>query len=397
MVLARYRAALRTGGVGRLLWTSLLARMPNGMSALAILLLVTRENGYARAGLVTGSYVAAAGLSNLMLSRAVDRIGPRPVLVSTAAGYAAGLVALALVPADDYVAELLLGVAAGASSPPVVAVVRGLWPRLLEPDVAQVVYGLEATAQELVFISGPALVALVAGLAGSPAAVMLTAAFAFVGTLAFASSPALRATARPAHRVRHRLMRQTRLPLYVAVGAALTIALNMTDVGVVAFVSGRHASAGAGVVLALWSAGSMVGGLLFGVRSAAVDDAAVGRSTVAIAISVAVAAASPGPVGLAVVLFVGGSTVAPGLARLYARVGAVAPAGASTEAFGWIAVGLLAGSSIGAALGGVVVDALGPRTDFLLAAVAPAATGIAVLLWLRRRDAVPAAAEPLPS
>jgi MFS family permease len=397
MVLARYRAVLRTGRIGRLLWTSLLARMPNGMSALAILLLVTRENGYARAGLVTGSYVAAAGLSNLLLSRAVDRIGPRPVLISTAAGYAAGLVAMALVPADEYVAELLLGVAAGASSPPVVSVVRGLWPRLLEPEVAQVVYGLEATAQELVFISGPALVALIAGTAGAPAAVILTAAFAFVGTLAFVSSPALRAAPRPSKRVRHQLMSRTRLPLYVAVAVALTIALNMTDVGVVAFVSGRHASAGAGVVLALWSVGSMVGGLLFGVRSGALDDAAVGRSTLAIAVSVAAAAASPGPVGLAVVLFVGGSTVAPGLARLYARVGAVAPEGASTEAFGWVAVGLLVGSSIGAALGGLVVDALGARVDFLLAAVAPAVTGLAVLAWLRRRDTVPAGADPLPS
>jgi MFS family permease len=397
MVLARYRAVLRTGGVGRLLWTSLLARMPNGMSALAILLLVTRENGYARAGLVTGSYVAAAGLSNLLLSRAVDRVGPRPVLISTAAGYAAGLVALAAVPADAYAAELALGIAAGASTPPVVSVVRGLWPRLLEPDVAQVVYGLEATAQELVFISGPALVALVAGIGGAPAAVILTAAFAFVGTLAFASSPALRSARRPSVRVRHRLMRQTRLPLFVAVAVALTIALNMTDVGVVAFVSGRHASAGAGVVLALWSVGSMVGGILFGVRSGGVDDAAVGRSTVAIALSIAAAAASPGPIGLAAVLFVGGSTVAPGLARLYGRVGAVAPEGASTEAFGWIAVGLLTGSSIGAALGGFVVDALGPRVDFLLAAVAPTVTGLVVLVWLRGRARVVGAADPLPS
>ena len=397
MVLTRYRAVLRTRDVGRLLWTSLVARMPNGMSALAILLLVTRENGYARAGLVTGSYVAAAGLSNLLLSRVVDRIGPRPVLVSTAVGYAAGLVALAAVPADAYVAELVLGIAAGASSPPVVSVVRGLWPRLLEPDVAQVVYGLEATAQELVFIAGPALVAVVAGVAGAPAAVSLTAVFALTGTLAFASSPGLRMTSRRAERVRHRLLRRTRLPLYVAVAVSLTIAMNMADVGVVAFVSGRHASAGAGVVLALWSVGSMVGGMIFVARMGRVDDAAVGRSAVAIGISVAVAAASPGPVGLAVVLFFGGSTVAPGLARLYARVGAAAPEGASTEAFGWIAVGLLAGSSVGAAIGGVVVDAFGPRTDFLLAGVAPAITGLAVLLWLRGRDAVPASAEPLPS
>ena len=397
MGLDRYRAALRLPGIGRLLVTSLLARMPNGMSALSILLLVTRHNGYARAGLVTGSYIAAAGFSNVMLSRASDRIGPRPVLLTTAVGYAAGLTAMALVPADAYLLELVLGIVAGVSSPPVVSVVRGLWPRLLEPELAQVVYGLEATAQELVFISGPALVAIVAGLVGAPAAVILTGAFALVGTLAFVTSPALRSTARPMARVRHRLLRRTRLPLYVAVAAALTIALNMADVGVVAFVSGRHASAGAGVVLALWSVGSMVGGLVFGARLGQVDDAAVGRSTLAIAVSIAVCAASPGPVGLAVVLFLGGATVAPGLARLYARVGVVAPEGASTEAFGWVAVGLLVGSSVGAALGGLVVEAWGPRVDFLLGAVAPAATGIFVAVWLRRTEPRSLSAEPLTS
>ncbi|HET6818747.1 MAG TPA: MFS transporter [Mycobacteriales bacterium] len=397
MVLARYRALLRTAGVGRLLFTSLLARMPNGMSALAILLLVTRHNGYARAGLVTGSYVAAAGVSNLLLSRAADRFGPRPVLVPTAFGYAVALSVLALVPADAYVAELLLGVAAGVTSPPVVSVVRGLWPRLLDPESAQAVYGLEATAQELIFISGPALVALIAGTVGAPAAVIVTGVFALVGTVTFVTSPALRSVARVTERVRHRLMRRTRLPLYVAVAAALTIGLNMTDVGVVAFVSGRHASAAAGIVLALWSLGSMVGGLLFGVRAGHLDDVAVGRATVVIALSIAAAALSPGSVGLAVILFAGGSTVAPGLARLYSRVGAVAPEGASTEAFGWVAVGLLAGSSIGAALGGVVVDGLGPRVDFLLAAVAPAVIGLTVLLWLRRQESASLAADPLPS
>jgi predicted MFS family arabinose efflux permease len=136
---------------------------------------------------------------------------------------------------------------------------------------------------------------------------------------------------------------------------------------------------------------------VFGARLGRVDDAAVGRSTVAIAVSIGVAVASPGRIGLAVVLFVGGMTIAPGLARLYARVGAVAPEGASTEAFGWVAVGLLIGSSVGAALGGIVVDAWGPRADFLLGAVAPGLTGILVAVWLRRTEPRSLSAEPLTS
>ena len=380
MPLDRYRAVMRMPYVARLLSTSLVARMPNGMSGLAILLLVTRHHGYARAGIVTGAYVAAAGVSNLLLSRAADRWGPHRVLLPAAFGYATGMLALAVVPGEAYAAELVLAVAAGVSSPPVVSVVRGLWPRMLDREQAQVVFGLEATAQELIFISGPAIVALVAGLAGAPAAVALTGLCALVGTLAFVGSPALARPARSGARIRHRLMRETRLPIYV-----------------VAFVSGRHASAAAGVVLALWGTGSLVGGLLFGAGAKAVDDAAVVRSVLAMAAAVGATALAPGRIGLALILFVGGATIAPGLARLYSRVGAVAPEGASTEAFGWIAVGLLAGSSLGAAIGGWTVEALGPRWDFVFAAAAPALVAVAVSGWLRRREPVRLTGDPLPS
>src|SRR4051794_11112610 len=397
MPLDRYRAVMRVPQVARLLTTSLVARMPNGMSSLAILLLVTRHNGYGRAGVVTGIYVASAGVSNLVLSRGADRWGARRVLLPTAVAYAVLMGALAAAPADAYLLELLLGAAAGAATAPVVSVVRGLWPRLLDPETAQVVYGLEATAQELIFISGPALVALVAALAGAPAAVVLTGLLGLSGTAAFVTSPALSRPVAPGARVRHRLMRDTTLPIYFAVGVAITIAFNMMDVGVVAFVSGRRATAAAGVVLAVWGIGSMIGGLVFGAGKRVVDDAAVARATLAIAAAVGATALAPGPVGLAVLLFLGGATIAPGLARLYSRVGAVAPEAASTEAFGWIAVGLLTGSSTGAALGGWTVDALGPRADFALAAVAPAVVGLALMAWLRRRDSAVGATDPLPS
>src|SRR4051812_35532122 len=300
--------------------------MPNGMSSLAILLLVTRENGYARAGLVTGLYVASAGASNLLLARASDRWGVRRVLVPSAIGYAAGMTVLAVVPANASLVELLVAAATGLSSPPVVSVVRGLWPRLLEPEMAQAVYGLEATAQELILMIGPALVALVAGLASAPVAVVTTGAAALVGTLAFAATPVFApAPAGTVERRRHHLLRRSRLPVYLALGIAVTIAFNMTDVGVVAFVSGTHASAGAGVVLAVWSLGSLLGGLLFGAGDSRVDDPALVRSVGLMAVGIALAATPPGPVGLGIVMFFTGTTIAPGLARLYSRVGASAP------------------------------------------------------------------------
>jgi predicted MFS family arabinose efflux permease len=169
----------------------------------------------------------------------------------------------------------------------------------------------------------------------------------------------------------------------------------MTEIGVVAFVSGRQASAASGGVLAAWSVGSFVGGLWFGAGSARVDDPSVLRGLLAVAAGIAIAAVAPGAVALAGLLFVGGMTIAPALARLYSRVGAVAPEGTSTEAFSWVAVGLLAGASVGAVLGGVCVQHIGARETLLLSATPPALVAISLVTWARGRTR--ASKHPLPS
>jgi predicted MFS family arabinose efflux permease len=381
-----YRVALGAPGAVRLLSWSLVARLPLGMAGLSIVLLVTREHGYGTAGLVTALYVAASGLSNLLLSRAADQFGARRVLVPSALGYAAAMTILAVIPADALRAQAVAAFAAGATAPPVVAVVRGAWPRLYSPEVAQAIYGLEATAQELIFIAGPALVAVVAGLAGVQAATVLTGAVALVGTWATVTAPGLRTHVGRARGAARPSLRGMGLPWCLAAGAALVLGFSAAEIAVVAFVSGREASAAAGVVLAVWSVGSLVGGLAFGGRVGRVDDAAVARSLLLIGAGLALTSAAPGRVGLAALLFVGGMAVAPGLARLYGRVGTTAPEGAATEAFGWMTVAMLVGATGGAALGGASVEWLGPRWT-LLCAGAPALLVAGIGLARRRQDA----------
>jgi predicted MFS family arabinose efflux permease len=396
MAFSRYRDALRTPGVARVLATSLVARAPNGMAGLAIVLVVSPQQGYARAGMAVGMSVATTCISNPVMARFAVSLGPRAVLLAAAMAYAGCMSALGVVPSSSYGAQLACCAGAGLTVPPVVAVVRGLWPRLSPPDDVQALYGLEATAQELVFIVGPALVAVIAAVAGPRTAVIATGLLGLVGIAALTTSPALDAHGGAQKRVRHRLLRTSPLPLYVAVAFSLTVAFNMTDLAVVAFVSGRHASAGAGVLLAVWSAGSMLGGLLFAGRAGVVDDGALAAGCLAVAAAIATAAAAPGRVGLAVILFVGGMTIAPALGRLYTRVAGVVPEGATIEAFAWIGVGFLAGSSLGSALGGVTVAAWGARATFLLAGAVPVLLA-GVLLAVTRRRANAAKVYPLAS
>ncbi|MGN6474960.1 MAG: MFS transporter [Mycobacteriales bacterium] len=381
-MLARYREILREPYVKRLLVTAMLGRMPQGMSTLAILLLLTPTLGYGKSGVAAGVSVATAGASNVLIARAVDRLGARVVLAPAATAYAALVVALALVAHDGYPLDLLLCALLGLAAPPVSSVSRGTWPRLLGAERAQLLYGLEATAQELVFIAGPALVAVVAGSVSARAALILSGCLCLVGVLGFISSPAFASfeRERDSHE-KHVPMFRTRVLSYAGVGIALTVGFSMTEIATVAFISGRHATAAAGIVLAIWSVGSLLGGLVIGAGTAQVTDRALSIAVSLVGVALAACAIAPGKVGLAVLLFVGSTVNAPALARLYTRMGSVAPRGATTEAFGWLSVGFQIGSSLGAALGGISVDGPGPRTTFLIAGAAAALVGLLAIRW----------------
>lgn len=383
-MLARYREVLREPHVIRLLLTAQLARLPQGMSGLAILLLLSRQVGYGRAGVATGVSVASAGLSNVLLARAVDRLGARAVLAPAALGYAVGMGTLAAIEHDRYGVQLIVCVAIGLVTPPISSVSRGLWPRLLGVERAQVIYGLEATSQELIFIAGPAAVALIAGLASPRSAVVVTGVVGLIGAIAYVSSAPFAGFAVGEVHDRHRVLFGTGVFWYALAGVCLTLGFSMTEIATVDFVSGRRASAAAGIVLAVWSAGSLVGGAWFGAATSRTTDRSLARVVGLAAIGLAACSVAPGPVGLAVILFVGGAAVAPALARLYTRLGAVAPAGATTETFGWLAVGFLAGSSSGSALGGISVDAIGSRPTFALAGAAALAAVATIAAGSRR-------------
>jgi MFS family permease len=380
MAMTAYRDLLRAPSVGWLLGTSLLGRMPNGMVGLAILLAVTQGSGsYGQAGLVSAAYVVGSGVAQPFVGRAMDRVGRRPVLVPVAVANAALIVLLAL--SMDAALGWLLAVSAltGATQPPLAAAVRSLWPVLLQGPRRESVFALEATLQELTFIAGPALVALLAAAGGPRLALAAIGLLTLLGTLGFVRDPAVTAvaadeTGEPDHPHRGGALRSPALRRLMLAGLLLVAGLSVVDVAVVAFVSGPSASASAGLALAVWSAGSLLGGLAYGARRAA-RPWPVALLLLAVAAHFAVLALASGTVVLCVLLFVGGATVAPTLARLYSEVGDAVPTRVATEAFSWIGMAFLAGAAVGAAVGGWAVEVTDPRLAFVGAAAAVAAAG----------------------
>jgi MFS family permease len=370
LALTRYRSVLRHPGFAWLLGWSLVGRLPMGMVGLAIILAVTSGSGtYARAGLVSAAYIAGAGVTAPLVGRLVDRVGRRRVLLPLAIVYVGLVAGLAAKVGAGAWWQLTVAALAGGCQPPIASAVRSLWPTLLDGEQRDTAFALEATLQELVFIAGPAVVAVLAAAAGPRWPLVACGLLALVGVAAFVRHPAAagRGSSTDASAARGLLPVRELLLLAVSAGL-LVVSLSVVEVSTIAFVSGRRASPAAAVILALWSAGSMLGGILYGARGRT-GSHRLSAMFLAAAASFAVLAAATGPVTLAVLLFAGGMTIAPLLARVYGLVGEIAPRAAATEAFAWLATALTAGSAIGAALGGWLVEVPGPRAGFGSAAL----------------------------
>jgi MFS family permease len=347
---------------------SLVARLPLGMISLAVVLLVSKHGAYSRAGLVVALYVTGTAIAGPILGRLVDRAGRTRVLPPFAVGEAVLLCVLAELSPQDTAALLACALGAGLCTPPLTSSARALWPVILPASHVPVVYALEATLQELAFIVGPALVAVIVSVSGPPEALMASAAALLVGVFAFSFHPTTRAVS-PALDQSVRGPRSWRIALPVPiVVAAMTVvaAFSFVELATVAFARAHHSPASAGVVLAVWSAGSLLGGLWLGIRvsGSGVTNRKVAVLMVVLAAGAAIPAISPSIWILAGLLFLGGIAIAPTFGALYSLTASQAPPDRQTEAFGWLSSGFQAGIALGAITGGAIVQAAGSRVAY---------------------------------
>jgi MFS family permease len=398
-------------GARRLLVLSLLARLPDAMLSIGLLVHAQHLTGsYAVAGIVAGVYAVALGLGAPVLGRLVDRRGPARVLLAGAVAEAAMLAAVALVPAGAAPGALVvLAAGIGLATPPVGACLRSLLPGLIvDEDALRAAFALEATASELTWVAGPPA-GLALGAAWSTGGALAAAGLLLLaGTAAFALQPAAR-SGRPATAeaspLRGGSLRapamQTLVLVFVAVGALFGAA----EVGVAAAADALGSPGLAGPLLGLWGAGSLAGGLV----ATRLGGGARGATGLALLLGglaaghLVLVAAAGSAAGLAVGLLVAGAAIAPVYATVHAIAGRVAPAGTATEAFAWLDTAVAVGASVGAAGAGALTDHAGPAAAFLLAGGAGAvalvalAAGARTLRPRRALGAVPGAPVPVTS
>jgi predicted MFS family arabinose efflux permease len=282
-------------------------------------------------------------------------------------------------------ALLALAALAGGALPPLGALTRGLLTTLLGDLQRARIFAIDATAQEICFMGGPLVLAGLIALGTASQALVVIAGMLAAGAVLYW------AVARRLPRVPHATgehrgpapFRSPGLRALLAVSVLVGAMFGAIELSIAAALEDAGSRDLAGIFLAIWSAGSLFGGLV-AVRWPGTD--LERRQHIALAAAAATAfmlvPAAGAPVALAVVLFAQGVTQAPLMAVGYALVPRLVE-GRLSEAFAWLTSAVVGGVAVGTTLAGTASEHVGAGAGFLIGAVAPLVALALALAFLR--------------
>ncbi len=378
--------------MGRIIAAQLVARLPNGMLSLGVILHVEQQTGsYGAAGLVLAATSVGQAVAGPVTSRWMGAWGMRRVLTLTLTICVLAVLGLALLTLS-LAGYMALGLLAGLSTPPVQSAVRTIYPKMVNSSQLTPLFSLDASLQEIIWIVSPVLITFVSTQIGTVEGLLLVAAILALGGAWFILSPEVGRVRIPRSRRRFgKVVLTPPIALATVLGFLLIGACAALEVGVVATFG--HEGIEAGIVLAVFSIGSLAGGLAFG--HLPIGPWAMARRLTIVAVGLALTMLSLNIFWLGGTLFLAGIGIAPALAVMFAITTASVKFSDTAEAFGWVGTGQLIGAAAGSAIAGILIDQSGPSGAYFAAAVF-AVSGVVVATVfvrafpdLRHRDPSP--------
>ncbi|MHA6803752.1 MFS transporter [Salinifilum ghardaiensis] len=388
---------------------SFLARMPQTMAPMGVLLLIsTTQGSLGAAGLASAALAIGQAVGSALIGRLTDRHGQRAVVTTAALVNAALLVVLPLL-AVHGAALWLCAVAAllaGLTIPPVGPLSRTRWIHLVRrherPAAAtSTAFSLEGALDELGFVVGPALVGLFGAAAGVEAALPFAAVLGGAAGTMFAlhrTAPTGRVDhARPAGGIGRGERRRTVGPLLLALLAAMVlqgVIFSSVQTGTTALAGEAGHPGLAGALYATMGLTSALAGLGTAALPGRFDLPARLRATTAamlvLSIPVVLLANSTG--SLAGFLPLLGAAVGPYMITVFSLAERVVPAERLATAMGVLNSGVVAGYAVGSSLSGQLSDVHGATAAFGITTSAALAACLLALFtagrYARRRDPV---------
>lgn len=389
-----YASVLRIPGIRLAFLPSLVGRLSLATSGLALVLHI--ENATASFA-VAGAVTAALGVANVLAtpwrSRLVDRFGHLRVLPWLGGMHAVSLIVLAVFVAVPLPVLLVIGVFAGATSPPFGAVMRVVWSANLPAGALRTRgFSLDAVAEEVTFAAGPLAAAALAVFLDPLAALVLSAVCVVVGSGLFVLSPLSRAQrgsrrSGPMATATSPLRTRGFVPV-ICVMVAPGLVLGAIELAAPALALEADAPILAGVLLAVFAASSALGGLVFGAaRLPGTRSSQLVVLTLALVLFTGVTGAIGGVTAGLVGFGSAGVFIAPLLIVGYLRADDLTDPRVRTEASSWINTAVNLGAAVGALVYGAAADAV-PSGWALVGAAAVAgalAAGVAPFLLRRPR------------
>lgn len=366
-----YLGLLRWPGTARFVVPATIGRLPQAMFGVGTVLLVEgHRDSYTLAGAVGAALALSGGVFAPVLGRLADRWGQSAVALGSVAVHVpalVGLVAATVLGAPAW-ALLLLGAVAGATTPILGAFSRVRWRVLTERRRAPAAWdralALESVIDEVAFVVGPSLAALLAVRVSSALPLLVAAVVAGAGVVGFVLAretepPPTRATAGRPGQGRAAVF-DPGMPALVVVSVFIGWVFGGLEVGVIAFADEAGVSAAAGLLLSVLALASLVGGLAYGARRWSASPHVRLRSVAAgfgLTLLLVPWSGDVWTLGAALVLV--GLVTAPTLIAVNSVVTTLVRPAVLTEGFTWSLVALLAGVAVGAATAGAAVDARG--------------------------------------
>lgn len=406
MDLRAYRPVLANRDTRSALLLGFFIRVPMWAGAVILTLHVVGSLGrsYGEAGLVTAASTIAVAISGPWRGRLLDRIGLRRTVGPS---LLVQIVCWSIAPWVDYAPLIAFAALAGLFVVPTFSILRQVIIRSVPSEQRRTALSLDSSATELSFMTGLAIgVWLATSWETGWALLVCELTSVAAGFVLWLVNPPLtsddaavrdeqgegaraEAIASPAIEddapVRARAVRgfiTVRVAAVYLAAACSTLVLSGTDVSIVAALRTFDATGSIGWVLALWGAGSLVGGLVYGAwhRSFSVFWLLGGLAATTVPVALAVGVPS-----FAVLVTVSGFLCAPTITATVEQLSRLVPERFRGEMMGWHGSAMTAGSAIGAPVAGFAIDHGGWQRGFVVVSVLGVLVAVAGLVAERVR------------
>lgn len=373
-----YADVLKSPGAMAFSSSGLIARLPLSMFGLAIVFAVEHSTGsYGRAGFTAGAALLGQAVGAPLQARAADTWGQTAMLRPVLAAHAVALAGLTLaVGRSGDVVVIALAVASGATLPQIGALVRARWARLKAgkqhdvpdsppPPGLHTAYAFESVLDEVVFVTGPPLVTVLATAVDPKAGLLANLAFSVIGGAIFALQRRTDPGPRDRTAGKAGILPVKTMTWVVTAFLFMGGLFGAMEVSAVAFTDEAGSPGAAGLILAMFAGGSLVAGLITGSIQWKTDVQRrfmVGQALLTVAVVPLPFISALSLLGVAA--FIAGFAISPTLISGFSLVEATVPASRLTEGLAWVSTALSAGVALGAAAAGPVVDETDASTAF---------------------------------